>query len=162
MHVPDEPSGRAGYHPQLHCVLWVAYQRDPVEILASYGYTRPTPQAPVPGRVGARHPATSQQAARSPSHTLRWGSDRVAALLVLAQRGATGATAAEVHSVLERGSRNQWATRLLELREAGLAEYATEDGAYLTRPTGPNATGRVQRITPAGTTALRQLHHTRP
>lgn len=33
------------YHPQLHCVLWKAYHRDPTALLAKHGYTREPKEA---------------------------------------------------------------------------------------------------------------------
>lgn len=105
-----------------------------------------------PGAVGHNHPDTSTKAARQPSNRPRFGSQRWHALRLLADHGPM--TAAEVATHLGI-SRNQAATRLGECRQIGLAAWARDTtNTIITRPTGPNDQGRVQRITDAGLAAL--------
>lgn len=95
------------------------------------------------GQVGRDHPATSKQAARS----MRFGSQRHTVLGVVI---GTPSTAAEVADRLGL-SRNQVATRLGELRQAGYVTWATDDhGRIVERATGPSDTGRVHRATLLG------------
>lgn len=105
-----------------------------------------------PGAVGRAHPETSVKAARRPSNIPRFGSQRWQALYILQNAGPM--TCAELADRLSK-SRNQTATRLGECREVGLVEWCRdENGNIVTRPTGPNDEGRVQRITLAGRMAL--------
>jgi hypothetical protein len=116
------------------------------------------PSAPIDGKASTVAPETAHEAARRREHRLAWGNDRTA---ILAHLGGLnpgrGCTAAELAAVFG-WSRNQTAARLLELREMGLVDYLrTEDGATVTRATGPGARGRVQRITGLGERALTNL-----
>jgi DNA-binding transcriptional ArsR family regulator len=105
-----------------------------------------------PGKVGRDHPGTSKHAASVP----RFGSQRWTVLDVLAENGSHGATAAEVATAIAGVSPNQVATRLLELREAGLAARArSEDGGWLRRQTSAAGTkGAVHVITALGVSVL--------
>lgn len=102
------------------------------------------------GMVGKDHPETSKKAAKSPSNVLRFGTQRHRALQVLDTGSLTAAEVAARIGV----SRNQTATRLLELHRAGLVRYLLADGQRVTRPTGPSDEGLVHEITAAGRAAL--------
>lgn len=89
------------------------------------------------GKVGNVHPVTSAEAAsttdaRGQAHLI---------FQYLARRGAQGATAAEVADGLGVRSRNQVATRLMELREAGRIVRLKR-----TRSTGPRSRGHVHVV----------------
>lgn len=102
------------------------------------------------GKVSAAHPQTSHDAAR-----LQFGSQRFRVLRTIKAAGVVGATAAEVAAVHSL-SRNQTATRLMELREWGFIEYRADNrGNPIKRATGPKAEGLVQFITQAGREAVR-------
>lgn len=109
---------------------------------------RPLGDLEAAGKVGRKHPETSQKAATVPL----FGTQRHRVLEVLRQR--VTATAAEVAAELDL-SRNQTATRLLELHEGGYACYVLdEDGEPERRATGPSTEGRVHCLTPAGVAVL--------
>lgn len=115
--------------------------------------------AEAPGKVSTLAPPTSRKAGTQKPP--RFGSQRWEVLQAIS-RTNHGRTAAEVTDYLNRPggrdkpiSRNQVATRLLELREAGLVQYRTDEkGAVIVRPTGPKDTGAVHFITLAGEAAL--------
>jgi hypothetical protein len=105
------------------------------------------------GAVGANHPETSRRAARRPSNTVRFGTQRYKALTVLLSGPKTAAEVADRLDI----SRNQTATRLGECRDRHLVEYVRDDeGNFVTRPTGPTDEGIVQRITALGILAQKE------
>lgn len=106
------------------------------------------------GVTGANHPATSKRAGRHPGNVVRFMSQRHVALAALSNHGPQ--TAAELAERLGT-SRNQAATRLLELRRAGMVAYRADvddPTGYALRKTGEHAQGRVQYITDLGRAAL--------
>lgn len=105
------------------------------------------------GAVGATHPSTSKDAARSASNRVRFNTQRYQVLECLSNHGPT--TAAQIADRLGM-ARNQVATRLGECREAGHVAYVlTSSGAVLTARTSADSEGMVQEITTAGFEALR-------
>ena len=66
------------------------------------------------------------------------------------------ATADAVAAEVKR-SPNQTAARLLALRDGGYVRHATENGAYVLRPTRTGSKAQVQELTPAGVAALARL-----
>jgi hypothetical protein len=102
-----------------------------------------------PGRVGSHHPGTAQHAARQPSNVIRFGTQRWRVLDDLDRLGDS--TCAETAARVGL-SRNQCATRLLELRDVEMVAYVhdPDTGEIVTRKTGPNDEGMVQAITAAG------------
>lgn len=106
--------------------------------------------AHMPGMVSKSHPETSRRAAKAPSNAVRFGTQRHKALAAVAMRPMT---AAEVAAHINL-SRNQTATRLLELHRAGLVKYLVEDGERVTRSTGHNDQGLVHEVTLSGRYAL--------
>lgn len=106
-----------------------------------------------PGRVSAAHPETSQKAARRVSNRVRFGTQRHRCMDALADGALTAAEVADRIGL----SRNQTATRLGELREAGFVAYLVMNGARVTRPTGPNDEGLLHRLTTAGREALEDI-----
>lgn len=93
------------------------------------------PDDATPGKVGGAHPPTSRRAAANP----RFGSQRYFLLIAFAITFDLGSTVAEAKRVLTEKypnvSRNQWATRCLELRECGLVTERRESDVVVTRPT---------------------------
>lgn len=116
------------------------------------------PEPRKPARTGAlRRAATpSEQVAAATTKV----SDQQGRILAVLAEWAT-ATGYEISGAVEM-SPNQVATRLLELRTAGLAEWITaetlEDRAdsagYLVAETTPGNTGRLHRCTAAGLQAV--------
>lgn len=104
----------------------------------------------MPGMVSDSHPETSKKAARAPSNVVRFGTQRHRALEALREGPMTAAQVADKIKV----SRNQTATRLLELHRGGLVKYLLVDGKRLTRSTGQNDEGLVHELTLAGHFAL--------
>lgn len=103
------------------------------------------------GKVGRDHPGTSKRAATAP----RFGSQRWTVLDMVAESDTVGRTAAEIADVLEM-SRNQVATRLMELREAGcVARRRNDRGEVVERRTSSTATGAVHVVTDEGRAVLR-------
>lgn len=104
------------------------------------------------GKVGRRHPGTSHEAAKMPGKK----SQAVALLRLLATAGAmnVGTAAARMGK-----SPNQMATRMLELREAGLAERVLDPatGQPVQAPTPMGGQGEVHRATDAGIRYLRMI-----
>jgi hypothetical protein len=108
------------------------------------------PRARVPGKAALYHPQTAHSAALD--HMAVFAGQRYAALSVLAAAWPHGLTVAQVAKAMGMRSRNQAATRVMELREAGWVERVRNPrtGGWVTRPTGPSAQGVVHRITAAG------------
>lgn len=103
------------------------------------------------GQVGRHHPETSRDAARRPGKR----SEGVRVLRWLRAYGP--ANAGVVAEALGR-SPNQIATRLLELRRAGLAERLRgEDGEWVTALTPTGSSGIVHVVTEAATVYLDEL-----
>lgn len=104
------------------------------------------------GKVGRRHPGTSHDAAKMPGKK----SQAVALLRLLATQGAmnVGTAAARMSK-----SPNQMATRMLELREAGLVERVTDPatGHPVQAPTPMGGQGEVHQATDAGIRYLRNI-----
>jgi len=103
------------------------------------------------GKVGRRHPGTAHDAAKMPGKR----SQAVALLRLLATAGPmnVGTAASRMGK-----SPNQMATRMLELREAGLAErLADESGRPVQAPTPMGGQGEVHQTTPAGIRYLMRL-----
>lgn len=98
------------------------------------------------GKVGRHHPETSRRAARSASNRLTFGTQRWRVTEALLERAKTAAEIADDLGM----SRNQVATRLQELREAGLTQYVVVNGERVTRQTSNGSTGLVQQLTPYG------------
>lgn len=112
------------------------------------------------GAVGNVHPATSRRAAYRATNVVRFGSQRWKVLAALRDLGPM--TAAEVAPHLDR-SRNQTATRLLELHDGGLVAYVRDDrNERVTRPTSQHDEGLVHVITPLGVAALRAAGNGEP
>jgi len=110
---------------------------------------QPTLWGETGGKTGNYHPETSYEAARK----VRSGTQKHQILRLL-HAYKDGLTAYDMRKRIVNGagdpiSTNQIATRLLELREAGMIEYARHDitGLILERETTPNNTGQVQKIT---------------
>ncbi len=103
------------------------------------------------GKIGTRHPKTSQRAATKP----KFGTQRYTILEWLVDNGPT--TAWEISQHLPH-SPNQIATRLQELREAGLATYhKDEHGNPIEHPTTNGNTALVQKATQLGHQHIRQV-----
>lgn len=90
------------------------------------------------GKVANVHPDTSVEAAQA----VDAAGQSALIFQFLARRGTQGATAAEVTDGLGLRSRNQVATRLMELREAGRIVRLKR-----TRSTGPRAKGHIHVAT---------------
>lgn len=109
---------------------------------------RPVGDMEAPGKVGRKHPETSHTAATLPG----FGTQRWRVLFALGDRH--NATAAELADRCNL-SRNQCATRLMELREGGYARYLyDDDGEPMRRATGLNTSGRVHIISALGRRVL--------
>jgi hypothetical protein len=105
-----------------------------------------------PGKASGRAPQTSWRAARNPKNRMNFGTQRWEVAAVLLDCGPSTCAEVAVHVGL---SRNQTATRLMELREDGFVAYLYDDaGVRVTRPTGPRDEGLVQTITMSGVHAL--------
>lgn len=105
------------------------------------------------GVVSRKSPVTSLRAATEPSNVISFGTQRYNVLDALYTRGPLNA--AEIAPLIGR-SRNQTATRLLELRRSGFVEYLVVNDDIVQRPTGDKGDkGLVQAITPLGVMALR-------
>lgn len=105
---------------------------------------RPFADLTGPGQVGNNHPSTSRNAAV----TVQAGTQRWQLLTELADRA--DATVAEIADDIGM-SRNQLATRMLELHQAGLAELVyDDDGNPCERATSARANGRVHRASAHG------------
>lgn len=103
------------------------------------------------GKVARDATGTSRAAARMPGKR----SQAVRLLRLLAEQGPSNVgSAAEVMGV----SPNQLATRMLELREAGLAVRQTDSlGQRVVAPTPSGGSGEVHEVTPAGRLYLSRL-----
>ena len=101
------------------------------------------------GKIGTNHPKTSQRAATLP----KFGTQRYKILEFLVVNGPH--TAHGISQWLPQ-SPNQIATRLQELREAGLVTYTTENGVKQEAPTTNNNTGYLQQPTQLGFMHIRQ------
>ena len=101
------------------------------------------------GKVGNNHPKTSRKAAQNP----KMGSQRYRILEFLVRRGSFTA-----HSISKwiNTSPNQIATRLQELREAGLVTYTLVDGVKVEVETTPGNTGYLQEATQLGVMYINQ------
>ena len=114
--------------------------------------SEPTLWDSVGGKTGRHHPETSKQAGRK----VKSGTQKHQILrLLYAHR--EGMTAYEMRGRILNGagdsiSTNQIATRLLELRESSMVEFARDDitGVILERETTPNNTGQVQKVSQLG------------
>ena len=109
---------------------------------------QPTLWGQIGGKTGNDHPETSIEAGRK----VRAGTQKHQILRLL-HAYKDGLTAYDMRKRIVNGagdpiSTNQIATRLLELREAGMIEYARHDitGLILERETTPSNTGLVQKI----------------
>jgi hypothetical protein len=101
-----------------------------------------------PGMVGRDYPDTSHSAAVTP----KFNTQRYKVLEALRDRHRATAAMIAVDVGL---SRNQTATRLLELRQGGYAMYVLDDqGNPIRNPTGPSTEGRVHELTHAGRNVL--------
>lgn len=102
------------------------------------------------GKIGTHHPKTSQRAATLP----KFGTQRYKILQHLVDNGPD--TAFSISQQLPH-SPNQIATRLQELREAGLVTYAKDiHGNPIEAPTTNGNTALVQKATQLGTMHIRQ------
>lgn len=109
-----------------------------------------------PGKVGRDHPATATDAATR--GRFRFGTQRHQVLAALTRGDATAHTVAQRVGLTP----NQCATRLLELREAGLVDFVRDDtGQVVTAPTTGGFRGQVQCITAEGRGVLWQLQAAR-
>lgn len=99
----------------------------------------PDPEDPKPGKAGRDHPPTSKQSAQRGAPGFATQRGIVLAYVATRSRGATAAEVADAHG----WSRNQIATRLLELREQGWLQHAIEDGEPVVRSTGGGHSGLV-------------------
>jgi hypothetical protein len=103
------------------------------------------------GKVGRRHPGTSRDAAKMPGKR----SQAVRLLRLLASHGAMNA--GQAASRLGK-SPNQTATRMLELREAGLAARLLDaDGNVVQAGTPMGGRGEVHTVIDAGFAYLSRL-----
>ena len=110
---------------------------------------QPTLWGEIGGKTGNDHPQTSYEAGRK----VRAGTQKHQILqLLYAHRD--GMTAYQMRKRILNGagepiSTNQIATRLLELREGSMVEFArdTITGLILEREPTPNNTGQVQKLT---------------
>lgn len=152
--VPDSPyvNDPSDFYGERHSIWSEGY----MAAVAAYRASLPDPSQPIPG---ASHDVpTSAAAAREPNHRITWGDDRCQILraLYFAENGMTAAQVTE--AMIREMSRNQVASRMLELRRMGLVEYLRDEaGAIVSRPTGPRAKGYVQRITSEGEARYREL-----
>lgn len=109
------------------------------------------PFLPDTGKVARGASGTSRDAARMPGKR----SQAVRLLRVLAKTGSMNVGVAA--SLLEV-SPNQLATRMMELREAGLARRMVDaTGARVVAPTPSGGTGEVHEVTEAGLLYLSRL-----
>lgn len=104
--------------------------------------SRPLGDMNAPGMVGRDHPETSKASAVPSRGSQRW---KILELLCASGR----ATAFELSEEIDM-SRNQIATRLLELRRGGYVSKVSHDGVLFVRQTTGNHTAVVQEITEAG------------
>ena len=114
--------------------------------------SEPTLWDSVGGKTGRDHPETSKRAGRK----VKSGTQKHQ-ILCLLYAHRDGMTAYEMRGrILNNAqdpiSTNQIATRLLELRESGMVEFARDDitGMILERETTPNNTGQVQKASQLG------------
>lgn len=124
-------------------IYGLPYVRETLDLM--FPPAQPVPPRPAPtvapemgGKVGRDHPDTSRRAATPP----RFGSQRWKVLEALVELGPK--TSAELAPTIER-SRNQTATRVLELRELG---FVADTGHK--RSTGPADEGTVWAATATG------------
>ena len=110
---------------------------------------QPTLWGEIGGKTGNDHPQTSYEAGRK----VRSGTQKHQILRLLYAH-KEGMTAYEMRKRIVNGagepiSTNQIATRLLELREDSMVEFARDNitGLILERETTPNNTGQVQKLT---------------
>jgi len=105
------------------------------------------------GKVARKHPHTSADAAVEVAFRAGTAKDEIIKLLATRAQ-LRGLTAAEAHAMNpdKFRSRNQTATRFLELREMGAVEYLMVGDRYAERFTDARHrnTGRVYVLTPAG------------
>lgn len=113
----------------------------------------PDPHRPVDGKAGRTHPSTSKRAAANVRYKV--GSQKAKLVEALRLAGIAGLTAAEAAHFIGR-SRNQTATRLLELHEDGWADFARDvNNKIIERPTDDNGNmGRVHILSLLGRAEL--------